>query len=89
MRMLALALSLHSLSLATARTAVTTYERLYWKGEPVTVTVAGCRRRSTRQVTCISTVTQGSTTITTEDWATRLGNGEIRVHPGKFWEVSR
>jgi hypothetical protein len=72
------------LSIATARRAIGTYEGLYWKGQPVTVTIGSCQRHSAVQVSCITQATAGATTIRTRDWATRIAHDDIRVHPGTF-----
>lgn len=76
------------LSLTTARTAITTYERLYWRGQNVTLTVTNCQRHSAVQVSCLAEATSGELTIRTRDWATRIAHGDIRVHPGRFEEVA-
>jgi hypothetical protein len=75
------------LPIATAKRAITTYERLYWHGQPVTLTIGECRRRSAQQVTCVARASEGEASFTTVDWATRLRGGIIRVHPGEFLDV--
>jgi hypothetical protein len=88
MRLVLLLALASQLSLAHAQRAVATYEARYWHGEDVAIEVGGCRRRSPRQATCVATVSQRGLTIRTEDWATLIQGGDIRVHPGKFTEVS-
>jgi hypothetical protein len=85
---LLLALAAGHLSLAHAERAIATYEAHYWHGEDVAIEVGSCRRRSARQITCVATVSQRGLSIRTEDWATLIQGGDIRVHPGKFTEVS-
>lgn len=74
------------LPLSIAHRAIETYERNYWGVDPGKV--SHCRRHSPRQVSCISEAQTTEGTYITEDWATRIGNGDIRVHPGKFMVIS-
>jgi hypothetical protein len=74
------------LTMAHARTAITAYERGYWKGS-MTVKVRSCRRHSPRQVSCLAEATRPGETILVRDWATILAHGIIRVHPGDFTTV--
>ena len=82
----ALASPVKPLTMAHARTAITAYERGYWKGS-MTVKVRSCRRHSPRQVSCLAEATRPGETILVRDWATILAHGIIRVHPGDVTTV--
>jgi hypothetical protein len=75
------------LSMAVAKTSVTTYEQLYWKGHQITLQVSHCQRHSAVQVSCLSQATLKGTTITARDWARLLPQNVIRVHPGSVEAV--
>lgn len=74
------------LPMATAKTAISTYETAYWRkgGRTVALSVAPCRRHGPSQVSCVTEAVEpdGSRTTVT-DWATRLHRA-IRIRPGKF-----
>lgn len=76
------------LPVAVARTAISTYEQGYWKGQPVTVTILACQRHSAMQVSCLAEAHSEGLTVRTRDWATRIAHGDIRVHPGHFEAVA-
>jgi len=76
------------LSLATARRAVTTYERGYWEGQAVGLRITECDRQSAVQVTCAAEALSGEDTrISATDSVTLLPQDIIRVHPGLVEEV--
>lgn len=75
------------LSMAVAKRSVTTYERLYWKGQQITLHVSHCQRHSAVQVSCLSRATLKGATITARDWAMLLPQNLIRVHPGNVEAV--
>jgi hypothetical protein len=70
----------HYLPRATARRVIIITEREYW-GAGVHVSVGRCRRHSPVQITCTATATQNGIAEETTDWATRLGDGLVRVRP--------
>ncbi len=77
------------LSMASARRAITTYERSYWQGESVSMRIVRCRRHGAVRVTCTAEAesAEGTTRISTTDSATLLPEDIIRVHPGRVEEV--
>ena len=78
----------HHLSMASARRAITTYERDYWEGHGVWVRIVRCNRNNGVEVTCrAEAVSAEGMQISTTDSATLLPQGIIRVHPGRVEEV--
>jgi hypothetical protein len=76
------------LSLATARRAITTYERGYWEGQSVSMRIVDCARHNAVQVACTAEAQSGEgMRISTTDSATLLPQDIIRVHPGRVEEV--
>jgi hypothetical protein len=76
------------LSLASARRAITTYERNYWEGQSMLMRIVGCDRHNTVRVSCTVEANSGEgTRISTTDSATLLPQDIIRVHPGRVEEV--
>jgi hypothetical protein len=77
------------LSMASARRAITTYERSYWEGESVSMRIVTCKRQDAVRVTCTAEAesAEGTTRISTTDSATLLPEDVIRVHPGRVEEV--
>ena len=76
------------LSLASARRAITTYERTYWEGQSVSMRIVDCARRTAVQVACTTEAQSAEgTRISTTDAATLLPQDIIRVHPGRVEEV--
>jgi hypothetical protein len=77
------------LSMASARRAITTYERSYWAGESVSMRILRCDRHSAVHVNCTAEAesADASTRISTTDSATLLPQDVIRVHPGRIEEV--
>ncbi len=76
------------LSLASAKRAITTYERSYWDGQGVSMTIVNCTRRSAVQVACTAEAQSGEgMRISVTDTATLLAQDVIRVHPGLVEEV--
>jgi hypothetical protein len=76
------------LSLATARRAITNYERSYWEGQGVSMRVLGCARHNAVRVLCTVEAKAGEgDRISTTDSATLLPQDVIRVHPGRVEEV--
>jgi hypothetical protein len=76
------------LSLATARRAITTYERGFWEGQGVSMRIVDCARHSAVQVVCTAEARSGEgARISTTDSATLLPQNVIRVHPGRVEEV--
>jgi hypothetical protein len=77
------------LSMASARRAITTYERSYWEGESVSMRIVRCNRHDAVRVTCNAKAesAEGATRISTTDSATLLPEDIIRVHPGRVEEV--
>ena len=76
------------LSLATARRAITIYERGYWEGQSVSMRIVNCARRNAVQVVCTAEAQSGEgMRISTTDSATLLPQDIIRVHPGRVEEV--
>ncbi len=76
------------LSLATARRAITTYERSFWAGQGVTMRIVNCARHTAVQVDCTAEARSGEgARISTTDAATLLPQNVIRVHPGLVEEV--
>ncbi len=76
------------LSLATARRAVTTYERGYWEGQGVSLRIIKCDRQNAVQVSCTAEALAGEDTrISATDSVTLLPQDIIRVHPGLVEEV--
>ncbi len=76
------------LSLATARRAVTTYERGYWEGQGVSLRIVRCDRRNAVQVSCTAEALAGEDTrISATDSVALLPQDIIRVHPGLVEEV--
>jgi len=76
------------LSLATARRAITTYERGFWEGQDVSMRIVNCVRHSAVQVACTAEAQPGEgARISTTDSATLLPQDVIRVHPGRVEEV--
>lgn len=73
-----------NLSIATAHRGITTYEQIYWRDQGAKISVSRCKRRSSRQVTCIAIARMKGKTVEVEDWATLIQHGAIRIHPGKF-----
>jgi hypothetical protein len=78
----------HYLSLASARRAITTYERGYWEGQGVSMRIVNCARHNAIQVACMTEAQSGEgARISTTDSATLLPQDVIRVHPGRVEEV--
>jgi len=76
------------LSMASARRAITTYERDYWDGHGVWVRIVRCSRNNGVEVTCTAeALSAEGTQISTTDSATLLPQNIIRVHPGRVEEV--
>jgi hypothetical protein len=76
------------LSLASARRAITTYERNYWEGQSVSMRIVNCARHTAVEVACTAEAQSGEgTRISTTDSATLLPQDIIRVHPGRVEEV--
>ncbi len=76
------------LSLATARRAITTYERSFWEDQDVSMRIVNCARHSAVQVACTAEARSGEgARISTTDSATLLPQDVIRVHPGRVEEV--
>lgn len=75
--------------MASAKRAVTTYERSYWEGEDISMRILGCDRRSAVQVTCTAQgeSADGGTRVSATDTVTLLPQDIIRVHPGRVEEV--
>ena len=76
------------LPLATARRAITTYERSFWQGQDVSMRIVNCSRHNAVQVACTTEARSGEgARISTTDSATLLPQDVIRVHPGRVEEV--
>jgi hypothetical protein len=77
-----------SMTIATARRAIVSFERRYWAGEAVTLKVGHCQRAGAREVSCLAEALKPGQVVLVRDWATRLPGGLIRVHPGSFATIT-